>query len=169
MAVVCLTGEQAVSLVGLLTASYPNARIQDANIEAYAVWIVDLPFQATYEAINLIIANSAFFPSIAEIREKTLQRMPESHIPSPVEAWEEVVRGLKNSSPQKQPTWSHPLISRVIRMLDWYLLASSTNITGYQHSFFTIYKELYAEEWGRVRATKQQAAIGSKNQAMLGG
>ena len=136
-----MTLEQARKLVLLALLAFPN--MQDKAFSAKGVAMLlqkllsDIPYDIAEKAVSKVIMTSKFFPTIAEIREAAGTLKENSSIlPSAEDAWEEVCRKL---DPYKVPTWSHPMVAKVVKLIGFSNLCHSENIAVERGQFLKIY------------------------------
>jgi hypothetical protein len=63
---------QVAKIMAALAASYPTFNLQKATIDAYARLLADVDANALATAADQAAAESKFFPTIAELRERAL-------------------------------------------------------------------------------------------------
>jgi hypothetical protein len=136
-----MTLEQAKKLVLLALLAFPN--MQDKAFSASGVAMLwqkllnDIPYEVAEKAVSKVLMTSKFFPTVAEIREAVESlKEKQSALPSAEDAWEEVSRKLDI---YKTPTWSHPAIARVVKLIGFSNLCHSENIAIERGQFFKIY------------------------------
>jgi hypothetical protein len=81
-----MTKHEAAKLVAVLSAAYPRQEIEEATLAIYCEMLLDLDHAIAERGVKVLMANSRWFPTIAEIREAVLEQ--QSPLPSPAEAWE---------------------------------------------------------------------------------
>jgi len=118
--------------------------------DAAAVWaraLADLPFEATQQAILLLVRTHKFRPSIAEIRQTVFDLV--DPLPTAEEAWEEARRAARTFSPYHGGVlheWSHPLIERAARVVGIETMAYSEEPTVIAAQFRRVYENLRERE-----------------------
>jgi hypothetical protein len=87
---------EVAKVLGITAARYPQFALTEATIKAYAPLLVDIDAQALMLACNQHAAESKWFPSVAEIREKA-QAMTTTADgrPDAGGAWRELADALK--------------------------------------------------------------------------
>lgn len=133
-----MTEKEAVSLVGMLMAAYPRYEVAKATISLYQKFLMDLNIEPARCAIARHIASSQFFPSIAEIREAALA-FAGPRIPTPAEAWHEVMQLLFSVGSYGTPKFSHGVVKKAVDAIGWSNLCYSENIGLERAHFFKIY------------------------------
>lgn len=118
--------------------------------DAAAVWsraLADLPFEATQQAILMLVRTHKFRPSIAEIRQAVLELV--DPLPTAEEAWEEARQAARTFSPYHGGIlheWSHPLIERAARVVGIETMAYSEEPTVIAAQFRRVYESLRERE-----------------------
>lgn len=151
-----MTNEEAVTLMGYLVVAFPNAKMDVENVKAYCRYIVDLPFAQAKEAAESLCTTSKYLPSIAELREETVKRIPGAYIPSTSEAWTEVSQAIKHGKIDQAPTFSHQLISHVVRVMGWFDLLHSEQPLADRAHFMRLYSDLREDAWKQARVKGAQ-------------
>ena len=72
-----MTRSEAVKILAVLAAAYPNAAIKNASpteaegiVTVWAIQFARIPADIVFMAVNKHISTDKFFPSISEIKEK---------------------------------------------------------------------------------------------------
>lgn len=65
-----LNKQEVTKLLGVLSAAFPDVKIDDMTIRVYFEELKDLDYQPAQLAIKNLIAVSPYFPRIASIRER---------------------------------------------------------------------------------------------------
>lgn len=116
-----MTADEARALVAQLKAAFPRQEVTKETLAVYARMLADLDNAATQHAVLGIMAESKFFPAIAEIRERVARNA--CTLPSVESALAELDRAVRRFSPDDSRTWtydddwSHPLIVRAVHMV----------------------------------------------------
>jgi len=138
-----LTPDEALKVLSVLTAAYPNVNIPEETAQIYVKFLLDLPYEAGKAAALSLIAESKYFPTIAELRQAALA-VSGNDLPSPGEAWGEVVAQMKEAGIYRRPRFSHPVIEKAVQAIGWQELCLSENQIADRVHFMRIY-ESYAE------------------------
>lgn len=115
-----MTPEQAGALVAYLAAKYPSQKLNAANVAAYQDGLVDLDHEAAVLAVKRISNESKWFPAISEIRDGVVSERLQ--LPSPEEAWDEVMRAIDRIGSSGWPQWSHPEIGQAVHAVGWHAI-----------------------------------------------
>jgi len=116
-----MTADQARALVAQLKAAFPRQEVTKETLAVYARMLADLDYAAAQHAVLGIMAESKFFPAIAEIRERVARNS--CTLPSVEAALQELDRAVRRFSPDDSRTWTYdddwsdPLIARAVRMV----------------------------------------------------
>lgn len=113
---------EAIELIANLRDAFPSHHFPPSSVKVYAEMIGDLDGGAAGQAVREIMAESRFFPTIAEIRERVARAACDG-LPSVEAALAELDAAVRRFSPDNSSTWtwdddwSHPLIARAVRMV----------------------------------------------------
>ncbi len=124
------------SVLSEIAVAYPkfmeDENKREESIKVWAIYLSDIPDDLLVVAVRKFISSSdhPFAPSIPEIRRMaTNLRMEVEKIPTPYEAWEEVVKAPKPRDiplfrdgkfvPEQPYQWSHEIVQIVSRRLGW--------------------------------------------------
>lgn len=146
-----MTREEALKILSVLSAAYPNFQLTEETGELYIRLLSDLPYEKLQAAVLAHIAQSKYFPTIAELRKIATELIPDERIPSPMEAWGEVMKQIRNVGHYGTPTWSHPVIAKTVSAFGWRELCFSENPVADRAHFLKMYEQ-YAE---RVKQEQQ--------------
>ena len=112
-----MTKQETIKAMAILSAGYPNQVIREETIEIYARMLRDFDFETVNAAIQDIIAQSRFFPSIAEIRQTVIERRLDF---APAEAaWGEVMSEVRRVGSYHQPIWSSEPVAAAVQAIGW--------------------------------------------------
>src|SRR5260221_17413 len=104
---------EAIKIIGVLAASFPNAKISGATIDAYAGQLIDIPVGLLDAAARQCAADCKFFPTMSELRDKARVIAHPSRT-TPADAWAEVMTAMKQVGFYGQPEFDDPLIERIV-------------------------------------------------------
>ncbi|MEG6521115.1 replicative helicase loader/inhibitor [Desulfotomaculum sp. 1211_IL3151] len=115
--------EQAINLVGLALANFPNMQERDMAPTA-VLWeklLSDIPYHVAEKALVKVLATAKFFPAVAEIREAAIQ-LTQPVVPTALEAWGEVTRAMRLYGyyrPEEALASLSPITAEVVRRFGW--------------------------------------------------
>lgn len=112
-----MTEPEVAELLGILVAAYPNQQINPQTVSVYTMALADLDAGEALQAVRRILAESRFFPTIAEIRQDVTRARVA--LPSAEEAWGEVHRKIKDVGAYGDPEWSSPALQQTVRAIGW--------------------------------------------------
>lgn len=119
-----MTQEQVLDVLEFVRACYPTFEVTERRIDAWAVMLQDLPYQAVKRAVVAHAADSKFPPSIAEIRQRAAEYVYEP-IPGVDEAYREAREFAKHRyNPNNGPMTAEQLVQAGLRPLTARALAS---------------------------------------------
>jgi hypothetical protein len=142
-----MTPAETTKVLALLKASYPRQAVGRDNMKAYALMLGDLPFADVQRAVVRHVAESNWFPSIAELREAATGAA--SSAPDFDEAWAEVCSEIRRVGNYGRPEFSHPAVAAAVDAVGWRNLCLSTT-PGVERAAF---RDCYAA--GRKRHVGQ--------------
>jgi hypothetical protein len=150
-----------------LAAAYPNFSLTPETVIVYERVLNDIDPKLLEAAVLECIANNRFFPTVAEIREKSFQLVRMANgIPSAYEAWGEVIKSCHRGK-YDAGQYSHPLIKQAVDVIGIEFLSNmqidEENTT--RAHFFRIFESL--EERKRVSDQMTPEVRGLIQQAVL--
>jgi len=90
-----MSEKNTLTILGVLTSAFPNAKITPETIRVYLLTLQDIPFEVLEQAALQLITTSSFFPTVAELRDVSFRILLGTRsIPSANQAWEEVQHEL---------------------------------------------------------------------------
>ena len=117
------TEGEILAVLSLLSAAYPAFDMTEETVAVYVMTLADLDAEILKASALQHIAESRFFPSVAEIRERALFLAETNNLPSAFEAWGQVVRLVRRygfyqlTDPEKQKEIEqeiHPVVLRTV-------------------------------------------------------
>ena len=164
-----MASSETVSMVmGVMAHAYPRYELSADSVKLYAKLLADIPGEILEAAAHQIMAESKFFPSVAEWREMAHKLMTGAHnIPTAYEAWEDAMRQVnlcgeyyRYQFNARVPEYSHPLVERAVKVIGYRHLLESENIAVDRAHFFKIYDSLVnrAEEDTRLLPDVKQVS-----------
>lgn len=121
-----MTREEAFKLVGVLFTSYPQARLNQSNADAYVSALIDMPADAAARAIERLRRTSKFLPTISEVRE-CVSDLSVGPRKTGVEAWESLQKAQRKWGWCRPPKVTDPKMARAIEVLGgWQAVCSIT-------------------------------------------
>lgn len=139
-----MTRQEAVTLVGMLSAAYPKYEITRPTIRLYEDFLQDLPFDLARAAVAKHITTSTFFPTVAELREAALSMTDTA--PVAADAWTEVLNEIARVGMYDKPNFSHPAIEKTVKAIGWRNLCMSEQIGVERAHFMRIYGDYRKRE-----------------------
>lgn len=150
---------EVAKIMGVMAHAYPRYELSADFVKLYAKMLQDIPGEILEVSATQIMAESKFFPSVAEWREMAHKLMSgRLQIPSAYEAWEDAMRQVSlcgeyyRYTNGRQPEYAHALVERAVRIIGYRHLLESENIAIERAHFFKIYESLLsrAEEDARL-------------------
>lgn len=128
---------EAVQLVGVLAAAYPNFPVSEATIQVYAAALGDLETSAAVRAAEELVATSRFFPTVAEIRAAAAERT--MGLPTPEEALGLVLGEVRRCGIYGRPRFDCPVVAEAVRVVGFRNICTSDNPEALRAHFFRVY------------------------------
>ena len=145
-----MTEKDTLTILGVLTAAYPNARITPETVRVYVFTLQDIPLDLLENAALHLITTSTFFPTVAELRDASYRIMFGLHrVPTAAEAWNQIQRQryqclayfIYNVQSEK-PSFSHPFVEQVIHAFGCRNLTDPTSEPYMRANFCKTYDTL---------------------------
>lgn len=118
--------------IGMLKAAWPKFTDQQARL--YILMTKDIPEPILVKAIEALIKESPFLPTVAEIRSRAEAIYKAAQGAEPPDAgrgWGEVVREISRTGCYGKPKIKDPTAAEVIRRMGWKeICATPANETG---------------------------------------
>jgi len=154
------TVKEVTKVLAVLTLAYPRAELKDGMAEVYAGLLTDIPNDILEASAKQIMVESIFFPSLAELRNKSIELMSGvKELPLPAEAWDSASRAHvdyrmvdeQNEKGEWIPItlkykWIHPLVEQAAKLLGWPKTFPTDNPTADRSQFFKVYESLVNRE-----------------------
>ncbi len=166
-----MTSSNNVSkIMGVMAHAYPRYELSADSVKIYTRMLSDIPAEILEVAAHQIMAQSKFFPSIAEWREMAHNLMIGTHnIPSAYEAWEDAMHQVNICGDYyryqvitREPVYAHPLVERAVEIIGYRNLLESDNRVADRAHFFRIYESLLERAEGEVRLLPESKAVSEK-------
>jgi hypothetical protein len=104
------------------------------------------------------VANSKWFPTVAELRQSAADIASPNHRMTAMEAWGEVSRQVRSIGSYGQPEFSNPLIRRLVADIGWLNLCHSEMPGADRARFIDGYNALLTRERREVMELPQVTA-----------
>lgn len=118
--------------IGMLRAAWPKFTTEQARL--YLLMTKDIPEPVLVKAIEALIKESPFLPTVAEIRSRAEALYKAAQGAEPPDAgrgWGEVVREISRTGCYGKPKIKDPTAAEVVRRMGWKeICASPANETG---------------------------------------
>jgi hypothetical protein len=110
--------QETASMLAYLCSAFPQVTIRKENAEMYHRFLEDLEFSDVQKALDVLIMESKWFPSVAQIREAVGQVTGEFGPPLGV-AWAEVMGLASSVGSYRRPEFSHSAIQDAVDKIGW--------------------------------------------------
>lgn len=152
------------AVLAVLLSSYPRTTIRPEVIEAYTAMLADLDADALRAAATAHIAESQWWPTIAELRSRVAEMVVD--LPSPESAWAEVQRAILSHGTAEWPTWSCPQIrAAVVEAGGWRTICLSPTLAASRRAFLDAYAMHRSQA---VEAVQTTPVLEGRAQRLLG-
>ncbi|MEN4013960.1 MAG: replicative helicase loader/inhibitor [Bellilinea sp.] len=146
------TFETITRVLAVASAAYPNFDLKPETVRVYLKLLADLPDELLEEASLAHIAQSAFFPTIAELRTSACEILDRRDpIPTGLEAWSEVEDQIRDIGYTGQPRFAHPLTDKLVNSMGWRNLCHSENLVADRAHFLAAYEQIRHRERNPMR------------------
>ncbi len=144
-----MSKEDAASALAVLTAAY-NRELPKPTARLYIQALSDLPSEPLAKAVNVLIKSSRWFPTIADVRETTMEFDKSVSLPdSWDDAWAEVMSVVRAEGRHRTSEWSNPGIAEALKLLGGYVrVCEATSIGSIESRFKRAYEKT---NYGRTR------------------
>lgn len=112
-----MTKAETIKLLAILRAAYPNQTITEETVDVYCGMLADLDAEDATKGVKALLAESRFFPTIAEIRTAALRN--DAAADTGELAWGEVMAAVKRCGIYGLPEWSSETVQRAVRAIGW--------------------------------------------------
>jgi hypothetical protein len=129
---------EASKLISVLRAAFPSATISDETPMAYSFGLEDVSLEAGMLAAKLAIQQCKFFPTPSELRSLLIESL--IGLPSPEEAWSQVMRAIKEHGSYRAPVFSCQAIADAVGAIGWREICMSETISVERAHFFRTYQ-----------------------------
>ena len=141
------TFETITKNLAVVSAAYPNFDLKPETVKVYLKLLADLPDELLEEASLAHIAQSTFFPTVAELRTAAFELVERQNpLPAGLEAWSEVEDQIQRVGYIGQPVFQHPLTAQLVNAMGWQNLCRSENQVADRAHFLTAYEQLLNRE-----------------------
>lgn len=158
--------QTTVEILAVLAAAYPRFELPIATIEVYEQSLADIPVDALHAATLDMVAESKFYPTVAEIRKSAFALMAEQEgTPGAYEAWELTLRYVRQGRGHPIVAQSRdwdipPLIERAARQVGgWAYLAQADNVAADRARFLEAYERALEKRDYMARRLPQITAL----------
>ena len=146
--------ETITKVLAVVSAAYPNFDLKPETVKVYLKLLADLPDELLEEASLAHIAQSTYFPTVAELRSAAVELLGrQDPLPAGLEAWSEVEDQIRKVGYTGQPVFKHPLTAQLVRALGWQKLCWSENQVADRAHFLTAFEQLRFRERSQMRLT----------------
>jgi hypothetical protein len=138
-----MTQQEWANIMAMLVLAWPRFEVKTGQTALYGRMLADLDCSEVQQAAQTLIAESPWFPSIADIRIRVVERR--LALPSPAEAWEAVAMAALHGG-----GYLHPVVRRALDSVggSW-AVRTSENLTTLRAQFERLYTDLRAQELKR--------------------
>lgn len=146
------TFETITRVLAVISAAYPNFDLKPETVRVYLKLLADLPDELLEEASLAHIAQSHYFPTVAELRTAVLAVLEKRNpLPTGLEAWAEVEEQIRRVGHTGQPVFQNNLTARLVQSMGWQNLCRSENLVADRAHFLTAFEQLRLRELNQMR------------------
>lgn len=163
-----MTEQEIIHLLALAAANHPHVQERDLapTAELWHAMLRDENYETAKAGLLKVLAHSKHFPTVGEVLEGIAAVKPKHPLPEPEEAWQEVLRLVKNVGYMGTPTWSHEMVGKTAMALYGSWVQLCRNLT---QENMTIDRAHYLRLYGQYKARDQEnAAIPGSVRALIG-
>lgn len=132
---------EITKLITAMAAAFPSVQVGDQTIRAFVSMLKDIPLKILKTAIEQVISESEFFPTVAKVRDKALAlQIPD--VESGMTAWGEVKKAFEKYGFYRAPKFDNPITAKAVECMGWKVLCSSENAEADRAHFARIYDDL---------------------------
>ena len=137
------------ALVALAGSSNPAMQAKDPRpiVDAWSLMLGDLDPVLAKAAIIKVCRETDFFPSVARIVAAARELDPGvEKLPTAAEAWEEVMRLVRDYGPYRCPVYSCEAVRRAVRAIGWRQLCMGENVEADRAHFLRLYESMRSRQ-----------------------
>lgn len=157
------TRDDVFKVCQVMAAAYPNFVLRKDTIDIYSDLLADIETGVLGVAARQAIAESKFFPTVAELRERVVaMHKSASRVPDAEAAWREVLGAFAHTSCiEAQPKFSHPVIDEAVRRIGWrdIGMCDSDNLRTLFAQFRNTYNTLIERATTEIRTLPKTQAV----------
>jgi hypothetical protein len=158
-----MTAEEVTALLAVAKANWPRTEVTPAMVALWSGMLGDLGVAEATAAMHAHIAESQWWPTIADIRGRAARAAVGA--PAPEEALAEMVRGISKFGRARSPKWSHPAIEATVDAMGWVSICDSpADLIAVRARFLELYDSAAKtaerrENVGRLEAHRRGEAL----------
>lgn len=140
-----MTTLEAMEIVAMLTAAYPNWKPTEASLRLYAKLLEPLEADVAKPAVmEMLYSPREFAPPIGVLADAiSVRKLKQAgQYLSPEEAWAEVMDRIRDVGVYRTPTFSSPALTRTVQALDWKGICTNENVEATRAHFMRIFDAL---------------------------
>ena len=159
--------ETIAQILFVLGAAYPRFELTPETVQIYEETLSDIPVDALQAATLDMVAESKFFPTVAEIRKSAFALMAEDE-PDAYSAWGKTLDLLRDGRGHPIISRSrefdvHPLIEQTVRQVGgWSYLAQTENVVADRARFIDAYDRTIEKQEYKTRQLPQIAELAQR-------
>ena len=158
-----------LKVLTVLAAAYPRFQLPSETVRIYEQTLSDIPLETLRAATLDLIAESKFFPTVAELRKRAFALIAEQDgTADAYSAWALTLRfvrqGRGNPIIGRSKDWDiPPLIEQTVRQVGgWAYLAQAENITVDRARFLEAYERALQKQEYQARRLPQIADLAER-------
>jgi hypothetical protein len=144
-----VTEVEASKLVAVIVNAYPGTMARfdaDQQKQTQAIYrrmLLDLDAKSAAGAVQRLLADSRFMPSVAEIRRAVVEYERGPMRPAG-DAWGDVLAAIRKFGSHRTPQFADPMVASAVASMGWYQLCSSESPVADRARFIELYENIHA-------------------------
>lgn len=134
-----MTPAETAQALAVLGAAFPHISITPQTVEVYHQALADIDGQLCRDAIRDLLLTVDRWPAPATIRRHIAQRSG-ALAPDPGTAWGQVLDEARRVGHLELPDFSHPAVSRTVKLLGWRNICTSESSDTLRAHFLRVYE-----------------------------
>jgi len=145
-----MTKHETAKLLAVLAAAFPRFEVDDLKVQVWHELLGDLDYGVLQLAIQKLILENPYSPTIADIRKRAAEIMtPQEEMIDAAGAWGEVVRAVRKygyyCEAEALESMS-PQVAKVVRCIGWREICLSEEPGVVRGQFLKMYQQVSERE-----------------------
>ncbi|MCK8817172.1 replicative helicase loader/inhibitor [Natroniella sulfidigena] len=145
-----MTKTETAKILSILSLAYQKFEVDRKGVKLnfWYQMLKDFDYQEVQVAVQKLVAEQPFIPTIADIRKAVLEVTTEDRL-TPAGAWGEVIKAIEHYGywNKKEALKSlDPLVAKTVDYMGWREICTETNTGVIRGQFIKMYKQLKKRE-----------------------